>query len=100
MTPQDIINETARIAGMPREDFTTPCRETKVCEVRHLAIWGIRKLKSRPKQSDVARMFGFSTLSNVGYAVRKADDLHETCPQFRRMRDELESIIKAREVAA
>lgn len=100
MTPNDIINEVARISGMPREDFTTASRMPQVCEIRHLAIWGIRQLNPSPSQAKIAQMFGFSTLSNVTYAVRKAGDLADTCPKFRAMRDKLEQTIKGMEVAA
>lgn len=100
MTPQDVINETARISGMPREDFTLPTRNKAACEIRHLAIWGIRQLKPCPTQAEIMRLFSFRVTSNVWYAVNKANDLAETCPKFRAMRDKLQSAIEGQEVAA
>jgi hypothetical protein len=100
MTPQQVINETARISGMPREDFTLPTRNAKACEIRHLAIWGIRQLKPCPTQVEIKEIFNFTSRSNTTYAVKKANDLAETCPKFRAMRDQLQAVIEWQGVAA
>lgn len=102
MTPTKVIDAASRISGMPREDFTTATRIPKCAEIRHLAIWGIAQLPDRPSHARITALFGFRDTSNVGYSIKKAQDLWDTCPKFRRMRDQLETEIKAslKEVAA
>jgi hypothetical protein len=97
MSPNDVINETARISDMPREDFTIISRDAAATEIRHLATWGICQLQPKLTHQQVGRYFGFSSTSNVGYAVKKASNLADVCPKFRAMRDRLKAFLQGGE---
>lgn len=100
MIPKHIINAVAYITGISVEEIVSKSRLQEICNARFLAAWGIKHIRPDFSFRQLSRSLGRDDHTFAVHALNRADELYEGCPVFRRMRDKLESIIKAREVAA
>jgi len=99
MTPQTIIRHVSRITKVPVDLIQSPSREAGTGDARALVVWAIYQANPNTRNGDVSELLG-TDQSLVSRAKKRASDLYDGCAKFRKMRDELGRLIKAKEVAA
>lgn len=99
MTPEEIIRHVSRITRVPVDLIQSTSREAGTGDARALVVWAIIKSDASIKMGAIAIMLGVDA-SLISRAKKRAADLYDVCPKFRKMRDEIGRLISAREVAA
>ena len=93
MTPQQIIDLTAAITGIPREEITSRCREFPICKARNLAAWGIKRIRPTWSLIRIANELGMTDHGSARHAIIRCRELYEGNPEFRAMAIRLKSAI-------
>ena len=93
MTPQQIIDLTAAITGIPREEITSRCREFPICKARNLAAWGIKHIRPTWSLIRIANELGMTDHGSARHAIIRCRELCESNPEFRAMAIRLKSAI-------
>ena len=93
MTPQQIIDLTAKITGIPREEITSRCREFPICKARNLAAWGIKHIRPTWSLIRIANELGMTDHGSARHAIIRCRELYVSNPEFRAMAIKLKSAI-------
>jgi chromosomal replication initiation ATPase DnaA len=93
MTPQQIIDITAAITGIPREEITSRCREFPICKARNLAAWGIKSVRPTWSLIRIANELGMTDHGSARHALIRCRELYASDANFRAMRDRLASAL-------
>jgi len=93
MTPQQIIDMTAKITGIPREEITSRCREFPICKARNIAAWGIKRIRPTWSLIRIANELGMTDHGSARHALIRCRELYGSNPEFREMVNKLKSAI-------
>jgi chromosomal replication initiation ATPase DnaA len=93
MHPQEIIDLTAAITSIPREEITSRCREFPICKARNLAAWGIKRIRPQWSLLRIATILGMTDHGSARHAIVRCNELYAVDANFRAMRDRLEAAL-------
>lgn len=99
MTPKQIIAAVSKITGIPYGRIACSIRIKGTGDARALAVWGILHVRPKTRQTDIADLMSQSQ-GSISNTVKRANERIETCPKFRKMRDQLQAVIEGQGVAA
>jgi chromosomal replication initiation ATPase DnaA len=93
MTPQQIIDLTAEITGIQREEITSRCREFPICKARNIAAWGIKRIRPTWSLIRIANELGMTDHGSARHALIRCRELYGSNAEFREMVNKLKSAI-------
>ena len=81
LTSLDCIKITADLCALPERAIISEARRKDICQARFLAIWLARTLLwlTLPR---IAKVFGDRDHTSILHAIRRAEDLIKTDPDF------------------